>query len=375
LSNWMPMLQSIQACRALAALLVVHVHATVMARTYSERYGSLDALSNAFYNTPSIGQLGVDLFFVISGFIMIFVTHSLPSSRASVRSFLERRIARIVPLYWFFTFLLAALIALAPGVVVHGELSGTYLLKSLLFVPVLRTDGELMPVLPPGWTLSFEMFFYLCLALLLFLPARYRVWLISLGFLSLVGVGFAFPADQKQPILRVLTSPLLLEFLYGCWISTLVLAGRIPGPGLSSLCVAAGILGFVAAFFLPLQPVRHFSWGIPSALLIYGLVCLERNNSLRMPRFLLRIGDASYSLYLAHWFVLPPVGRAWAKSGLGHRLPGDLLVVLGIFASVGAALAIHRYLEDPLIRLARQLLLPQPSPQSLRAAAQRPRWG
>src|SRR5215469_12911355 len=243
----MPMLQSIQACRALAALLVVHVHATVMARTYAERYGSLDALSNAFYNTLSIGQLGVDLFFVISGFIMIFVTDSLPSSRASVRAFLERRIARIVPLYWFFTFVLAALIVLAPGVVVHGEL---------------------MPVVPPGWTLSFEMFFYLSLALLLLLPARHRVWLLSLAFLALVGVGTAFPPDREQPILRVLTSPLLLEFLYGCWIGTLVLAGRIPGSGLASLCVAAGVLGFVAAFLLPLQPVRQFSWGIPSAFLI-----------------------------------------------------------------------------------------------------------
>jgi len=369
------MLQSIQACRALAALLVVHVHATVMARVYAERYGSLDALSNAFYNTLSIGQLGVDLFFVISGFIMIFVTHSLPSSRASVRTFLERRIARIVPLYWFFTFVLAALIVLAPDVVVHGELSGPYLLKSLLFVPVLRTDGELMPVVPPGWTLSFEMFFYLSLAFLLLLPARYRVWLLSLVFLGLVGVGIAFPPDREQPILRVLTSPLLLEFLYGCWIGTLVLAGRTPGPGLASLCVAAGVLGFVAAFLLPLQPFRQFSWGIPSAFLIFGLVCLERAHALRISGFLLRIGDASYSLYLAHWFVLPPVGRVWARSGLGSRLPGDALVVLGIVASVGAALAVHRYLEDPLIRLARQLLLPQPSQQSLRAGAQRPRWG
>jgi len=353
------MLQSIQVCRALAALLVVHVHATVMARVYAERYGSLDAISNGVYNALDFGQLGVDLFFVISGFIMIFVTHSLPPSRVSVQSFLERRIARIVPLYWLFTFLLTALILLAPGVVVHNDLSGTFLLKSLFFIPVARSDGEIAPLVAPGWTLNFEMFFYLSLGALLLLPARHRVWLLSLVFVCLAGVGFALPLGPAHPIASLLTSPLLLEFLYGCWISTLVLAGRIVGPSWSALCVLVGVAGIVADFFLPLQAFRHFSWGLPSALLVYGLLCLERAKGLRFPRFLVRIGDASYSLYLVHWFVLPPVGRVWAKSGLGHYLPGDVLVVLGIVASVGAALIVHRYLEDPLIRWARRLLLPR----------------
>jgi peptidoglycan/LPS O-acetylase OafA/YrhL len=353
------MLQSIQVCRALAALLVVHVHATVMARVYAERYGSLDAISNGFYNTLDFGQLGVDLFFVISGFIMIFVTSALPPGRASVRSFLERRIARIVPLYWFFTFLLAALIVVAPGVVVHDDLSGTFLLKSLFFIPAVRSNGEIAPVVPPGWTLNFEMFFYLSLGILLLLPAHRRVWLLSFGFLSLVAAGLALTPGPSHPVATVLTSPLLFEFLYGCWIGSLFLTGRVAGPSWAALCVGTGLTGITLAFFLPLQAYRPFSWGIPSALLVYGLLCLERAKRLRFPQFLVRLGDASYSLYLVHWFVLPPVGRAWAKSGLGSHAAGDVLVLLGIAASVAAALVVYRYLEDPLIRGARRLLSPR----------------
>jgi peptidoglycan/LPS O-acetylase OafA/YrhL len=348
------MLESIQVCRALAALLVVHVHATVMARVYAERYGSLDALSNRVYNTLDFGQLGVDLFFVISGFIMIFVTHDLAPGRASVRSFLARRIARIVPLYWFFTFLLAALILLVPSAIVHNELSVSFFLKSLLFIPVVRSNGEIAPLVAPGWTLDFEMFFYVSLGLLLFLPARHRVWLLSLAFVSLVGVGLALPADPKNPIAFLLASPLLLEFLYGCWVSTVVLTGRTVSTPWAAACVFVGILGIVLDFFLPLQAYRHFSWGIPSALLVYGLLCMEHTKTLRFPRFLVAIGDASYSLYLVHWFVLPPLGRAWAKSAVGRHFPGDVLVVIGILVSVSAALIVHRYLEVPMIRWARR---------------------
>jgi len=353
------MLQSIQVCRALAALLVVHVHATVMARVYAERYGSLDAISNGFYNTLDFGQLGVDLFFVISGFIMIFVTHALPPGRLSVQSFLERRIARIVPLYWFFTFLLAALILAAPGVVVHNDLSGAFLLKSLFFIPVARSNGEIAPLVAPGWTLNFEMFFYLSLGVLLLLPARHRVWPLSLAFACLAGAGFALPPGPRHPIASLLTSPLLLEFLYGCWIATLLLASRVVGPSWAALCVVIGGAGIATNLFLPLQAFRQFSWGIPAAFLVYGLLCLEREKKLRFPPWLVRIGDASYSLYLVHWFVLPPVGRAWARSVLGQHLPGDVLVVLGIVASVAAALVVHRYLEEPLLRSARRLLLPR----------------
>jgi peptidoglycan/LPS O-acetylase OafA/YrhL len=192
----------------------------------------------------------------------------------------------------------------------------------------------------------------------LLLPARHRVWLISIVFSCLVVTGFAMPPGPKHPIASLFTSPLLIEFLYGCWIATLVIGGRLVGPPWATLCVMVGIAGFAADFLLPLQSIRQFSWGIPSALLVYGLLCFEYAKRFRSPGFLVRIGDASYSLYLVHWFVLPPVGRAWAKSGLGHHLPGDLLVALGIVASTGAALIVHRYLEKPLIRWVRRILLP-----------------
>jgi peptidoglycan/LPS O-acetylase OafA/YrhL len=159
-------LNNIQILRALAASVVILFHTGF-----------------TFPHLHSFGSFGVDVFFVISGYIMARILD--PRSSASCDFFLRRRILRIVPPYWFFTLCLFCLAWVAPQSmeatqVMHGtRADGMELLKSLLFIPYLKRSGYIQPLLCPGWTLNFEMFFYLCLAIGLLFSRRHAAWIGS----------------------------------------------------------------------------------------------------------------------------------------------------------------------------------------------------
>lgn len=195
-------LAGVQYARAVAALSVLIFHA-------AQRSG-LDF---------AIGARGVDLFFVISGFIMWTVSIERETTPSA---FMIARVKRIVPLYWIATsfLVLGALLGAFPTL--RQELSGSHVLQSLLFIPhVSPGSGEIWPVLVPGWTLNLEMFFYGLFAVSLVLTPAVRLAALSILFLALVAAGVVLRPENA--IALTYTNPLILEFIAGVWLAVSLL--------------------------------------------------------------------------------------------------------------------------------------------------------
>jgi exopolysaccharide production protein ExoZ len=313
-------LYGIQYLRAAAALGVVAFHA-------AERSGGHFA----------IGAAGVDVFFVISGFIMWVIASKRSPSPAA---FLRDRIKRIVPLYWIATgvMVLGALAGLFPNL----RLTAGYVFASLAFIPSHSpSTGDVWPVLVQGWTLNYEMFFYALFAGALFLPAKRRLAFLAALFLGLVVVGWL--VEPETPVLEAWTSPLLLEFLLGIGLGKAWLDGAIPDPKVGTALIAAALAGFafVGATYLGFMPLVL---GPLAAALVLGVLTFERRTA--VPRFTPAsyLGDASYSIYLWHTMAISVV----AKLGSVLSLPGPVVFGVAMVAGTAAGVAAHEVLEKPI---------------------------
>jgi len=319
-------LYGIQYLRALAALAVVVFHA-------AERSGYAFA----------IGAAGVDVFFVISGFIMWVIVERRPVSPGR---FLLDRIRRIVPVYW-----------LATGVMVAGALAGLFpnlvltaghVAASLAFVPARSpSSGEIWPVLVQGWTLNYEMFFYLVFAACLALPRRLRLPGMAGLFGMLVALGLLVESDA--PLFLVYTRPIILEFVAGMLIARLWLDKRVPSRPLAFALVGLGLAGFAAIGVLRL-PFDEGTCGPLACALVYGTVALEKHRGI--PRLALPVvlGDASYSVYLWHTFAI----SVTAKAGTLLGMPPALIFILSICAGLALGLVAYRLIERPLLRAGKE---------------------
>ena len=326
--------RTVQALRAVAALLVVAFHASEL---WCQRLAPPGA------RPWGQGSAGVDLFFVISGFVMAVSAAPLAARPDGWRVFLWRRCVRILPLYWLMTTLKLASVAALPGLVLRTRPDLWNGVASYLLVPARDVAGVVRPVLPVGWTLSFEALFYAlyALALGLRLPPL-RVLLPVL--LPLAGLGFWRAADW--PALLRLADGLVLEFALGVWLGRAVLAGRRIGAGMALvLALAGGALLLVSPSF---GPARAAAWGLPALAVLAGAVGLERRIGRHLPRGLLALGDASYAIYLSHGFVLPLAALPLRRFVAGGGVPEGLCVALGLAVSVGVGWGVHRWVERPL---------------------------
>jgi exopolysaccharide production protein ExoZ len=172
-----------------------------------------------FIHLPDFGPSGVDLFFVISGFIMFVTTTDKPLLPGE---YLLLRIIRVAPLYWLMTIAMVGCAAISPESFRTLVLTPGAIAKSLLFIPYnsLSFPGMPWPILVPGWTLNYEMFFYVVFALCLFFPARGRILPLIFIMAGLTIAGKLIE-PSTNPLLWVYTSPLLLEFAAGCLIGYL----------------------------------------------------------------------------------------------------------------------------------------------------------
>jgi exopolysaccharide production protein ExoZ len=316
----MKRLYGIQYLRAAAALGVVVFHA-------AERSGTHFA----------IGAAGVDVFFVISGFIMWVVASERAPSPAV---FLRDRIERIAPLYWIATgvMVVGALAGLFPNL----RLTAWYVLSSLFFIASRSpSTGDIWPVLVQGWTLNYEMFFYVLFAATLFLPARRRFSAMAALFLALVAAGWMF--QPETPVLKTWTDPLLLEFLIGMAIGKAWLKGAIPAPGTGVALMAVSIAGFafVGVTYAGFTP---FVLGPLAAALVLGVLTFEKHAT--MPRLPLAsyLGDSSYSIYLWHTMAISVV----AKAGSAFSAPGPVVCGVAIVSGIAIGAVAHEALEKPI---------------------------
>ncbi len=321
----MQTIHGIQYLRALAALAVVLFHA-------AERTGHHFA----------IGAAGVDVFFVISGFIMWVISDRRP---VAPLAFLGERLRRIAPVYWLATMVMigGGIGGLFPNLV----LSLDHVVASLLFVPARSpSSGEIWPVLVQGWTLNFEMFFYVVFAASLMLPRHRRLPVMAAIFVSLVLLGLAIDTDNA--LFLTYTRPVILEFVAGMIVAEFWLRGRVAGPRSGIALVLGALAGFAALAVLRL-PFDERILGPLAVMLVVGTLALEAAGWVRKWALPTLLGDASYSIYLWHTFAISVVVKVAGMIGFGS-VP-TLLVAL--VAGTLAGLAAYFLVERPLVRRTR----------------------
>lgn len=328
---------SIQYLRACAALLVLFAHA------FSYQIG----IDNPIIVTA--GRLGVVLFFVVSGFIMVYITGN---GVFSAPTFLKRRAIRIVPLYWLFTSVAALLAALAPSLFQTTVFTWPHYLQSLFFVvhEAPERDG-VSPILALGWTLNYEVYFYIAFAALAFLSVTARVIVLTVFFIAMWLAGLLMA--PTNPVIQFYLNASPVAFVIGMWIGRRYLDGGLVSgtrhAWLLGLMAAAGVvLAFVdngTPLMSQISFVGQVMWA--ASLLHLGLILEPK---LKHWSLLEELGDASYALYLSHIFVIGAVAYL-ARRTIGYEHPATVLLVsvVSIVTACIASLVIHQMIEKPIL--------------------------
>jgi peptidoglycan/LPS O-acetylase OafA/YrhL len=335
-------LRSVQILRAVAACLVVFGHSVHEAATVAVQTGrpplNLSIIDWGF---------GVDIFFVISGFIMIYTAADLFGQPGAAHVFLTRRIVRIVPLYWMITAALILVYLVAPKILNVPIEGWRSVVNSFLFIPDLRGNGEIRPIMALGWSLNYEMFFYAVFAFCLLAPLK-RAMLYLIGFfvgLSILGATVTMPTVA----LTYWTNSIILEFLFGALIALACRAKFSLPVGAALALIVAGIACAVALGpFWGMDQVlpRFISGGLAAALIVSAAAFGPRLSASWIVTPLVVLGDASYSLYLTHPFAIRPIRSIWMKLHGGALPLGLYLIVCGLVA-IAAALLVYRFIEKP----------------------------
>ena len=348
-------LETIQILRGVAAMLVVYNHAGLLLIQATERLGqSLLVPTEAF---ATFGSIGVDLFFVTSGFVMAMSARGFDGQRDGAR-FLALRFVRIAPLFYIFCLLWLTQLLPAGVPVSPGTMS-----NSLLFLPLIDQTEYSWPIHYLGWTLSFEFMFYLIVSGLIASGQSRNATMLLLAMLALPLL--SYPFSDGLVLWHMFTNPIQWEFAMGVglfllWQAQLLRRIRMATLAglLFSVVLLAGMLLQGEAIFLAKDTVngttsaaRALYWGVPMALLLCLLLGSEPLTSGRPRRLLTAVGDASYSIYLSHLFVVRAakevVERDWLPFGPGQGADLLLGVVLVLSAIVG--FGVHRLMERPLL--------------------------
>lgn len=321
----------IQALRFFAAMLVVLTHATGMV---GER---MYQLPGEHFWRP--GMSGVDLFFVISGFVMAVSAEGLRNRADAWKLFLMRRIVRVVPMYWLATTFKLIFILIFPAMALNTPVEFWHVLSSYLFVPTFDETGHMiLPLLKVGWTLVYEMTFYLLFAFALFLrwPPLLSTAIIF-GLFTLINTvsGPSFPVGFG------FLNPIMLEFVMGMMVAKycrgIKLANLILPIVLIPLCLAVMVWGGSQHIWW-----RWLYWGVPSMVIVGLFVMTEAQLRMYMPKVFIVLGDSSYSLYLTHTMLIPIIGSILVKLNM---MNGTVAVICCLIATPIAGLLAYLIVE------------------------------
>jgi len=335
---------SIQILRFVAAFGVVifHAHIALVRNLFNHIPGRVD---RAF----GIGASGVHIFFVISGFVMVYTTLR---SRLTPGAFLSRRFIRVFPIYW----LLAAAYLIAHlfvGIPYH--LSLAEVLGAALLLPHASSL-----VIGPGWTLSFEMYFYVCFALALYAGLARGLLLLSILYVTSVAAGLIFAPHSL--LARFASDSLLLEFIAGAWLAFAFERGLTIGPRIGSWLLATGLALFATGLWIDYARVPSVvCWGIPSLLLVAGGLAFEPKLASRLGRSTAKLGDSSYLLYLSHILLIDLVAAtSLAVLNNSDSAAAYLSIPLAVTCTIAAAVG-YEWIERPLLNVTKRWLLPKKS--------------
>ena len=340
---------ALQVIRAIAALLVVYHHAF------------RSAIANLPLTLPhsqlvwqpekwavGIGFFGIDLFFVLSGFLMVYISRRYYDGDHPVLRFLLERFVRIWPLYMVFTVVALGIEAER----VHFHIDGLFdfrftRLLSILFIPSFNEIGDLQPVLGVGWTLNYEAFFYLAFACTFFVNERK-----SLAMLIVI-LGAAYSVASCFPLYAAgifYSDTIILEFCSGAFIAHIISTNIKMRFGWAWIIAGIIILSLFNNGFTSVILPRFISGGLPASLIVIGGLTLKSNTS--YPLVFIKIGEASYSIYLSHSLIVGILTErimSLSTYGLLRQFSVAIAGSLSAIFCVIVGYAIHKIVELRLL--------------------------
>ncbi len=356
-------LNLLQIFRGLASVFVLLVHGTAL---FHENVQQV-LLANIF----TFGYAGVDFFFVLSGFIIFYIHRNDIGNKIKLKDFILKRFIRVYPVYW---------IILIPRLLFTG--------KNPNFITCI-TSFTLFPYPSPpivnvSWTLSYEVFFYLIFGLMIFYGVKYLrpliiIWItIILLYWTLHSFNIV-TLPEENLFLKFILSGHLLEFIFGCLVAYITTKYKVKqGTIILILGIILFALSAIADVYLVnstnanllsatsigetqiaknLTPMYEFPfvyYGIPSMLIVLGAVALDFNREIRIPNFLIYLGDASYSVYLVHASVINITTNLIAKLHWQSIFENDLLKLLVLASALMIGCLFHSFIEQPLLTTIRK---------------------
>jgi len=348
-----PTLLWIQALRALAALAVVVAHTHAETGWFAVYQHKPDVL-------PSFvtGAAGVDLFFVISGFVMVYASEGLFGSPAGARTFLLRRLLRIVPLYWL---VIAATLIMWQHLGVSWEqqrLTWSDIPPSMFFYAWPHyMGGSHDPIVTQSWSLNYEMFFYFVFAIAVLLRPRVAILGTAIA-LFLFGRYSAFLPFSLPFLLQVFANQNLWEFALGLMIGFAFREGLRAPKMVGIALMATGLGVMIAMSFGSTNPDRFTFWGLSSALIVCGAVMMPNPSLASTPwRVAALLGDSSYAIYLTHGLTMPYFRMGWATTATWLSQWPWLYAIFIVIASVVVGCIVHVAIERPITSRLKKLVL------------------
>ncbi|MGJ4752141.1 hypothetical protein CH370_17960 [Leptospira kmetyi] len=330
-------LYSIQILRAIAAISVAIFHLTAIEKKYSVNSPILPDIFK-------VGQSGVDLFFVISGFIMVILTFDSWGEKNSLK-FILRRVSRIYPVYWFYLLITFMIFLIKPEWVNNSQNNQFDLFASILLYP-----SNKLPLVMVAWSLTFELYFYLVFSAIIRFKKRYVILVLISWCIFLVIVNTWIEFKSNNPFYQLFTSPYSIEFIIGAFSGILF---KISDKKLKvsklvmALAIATISVPFCYKSFYGNLFYQCTIFGLLYGIIIYAVVKTEQSIKINFPKPAILLGDCSYSVYLSHILVLSAIGKFWASFAQLHLyLIGNILfIIISLFAVTIYSYLSYRFIE------------------------------
>jgi len=330
---------NLQICRAVAAILVFLAHATQS--IYPDFFGGFFL----------IGWCGIDFFFVLSGFIICFINFKYLGVPAKFKQYVLKRLARVYPIYWLYT--LIVIVTFTILLHFHYKDIG-YVIRSLVLYP-FHTERGHYPIIAPAHTLTYELVFYTIFGIGILTNKKTLLTLMLLWLGLIVIHQVAGIRYYQNTLVNVIVSPLNIEFMYGCIMAHLIIHKTILIDKIRALILLfSGILLLYISCYTQFKNYgilldnRYVKFGIPFSMIIYAAVILDTSRQNMIKRLFVKLGDASYSIYLIHH-----VGLFLLTSLIFIRTPYLSSLARFVF-SLAFLIAIgylaYKWLEQPLVK-------------------------
>jgi exopolysaccharide production protein ExoZ len=335
---------SLEYLRVIASFMIILFHAHSISLRHADQQGL------SYFSVPIFWYGCIDLFFVMSGFLMIHMSRNLYGRSGGLRNFLLRRITRTPPLYWVYTIGIAAIFTITPTLSSQGTVGWKWLVGSMLFYPMARD-----PIIAIGWTLEYEVFFYIVIGLSILLPYRWG-WKFALS--ALIGaVSLGIALGVKANPWGTWTNPLLLDFAIGICVAVTYYSG----VSLSRIGTwIAVILGLVLICVLhrltPRDLLRPATAGAGVGLIVAAATMTETPWRLgRFHRFAHELSNQTYTMYLCHILVLKLFESLYFRffTGFGADIT---FILVGFIVVVIVSRGLYVIGERPITEYLRQLL-------------------